>query len=84
MTGTLVDLMNALDALGSAVSRDDRAAYLVALQTAAAAEASPEQIKDAHAWRGLQRMWAGLTPTSFDWEGRPHRWTPRPEPAPAH
>jgi hypothetical protein len=69
----LAAVIGALQALGDAVSANDRSAYLAAFQLAAAAGVGDEQIRDAHAWRNAVRGRIGHRRASFDWRG-----TPRP------
>ena len=69
--GPLAAVIGALQALGDAVSANDRAAYLAALELASHAEVSDEQIRDVHAWRNAVRARVGHRRTGFDWRGVP-------------
>ena len=72
-TPTMHETMAALTAVGAAVSKDDREAYVEAVEAARAAGCSEWQLADAYKWRSSLRLKGMLTPVSFTAAGEPRR-----------
>lgn len=67
---TLSEVFAALQALGDAVTADDKSAYRKALKQAETAELTKHQIADAHQYRATRRLLnTTLAPVSFNWHG---------------
>jgi hypothetical protein len=72
MAPTLTETMDALQALGDAVTADNRDAYLTALARARKIGLTQEQINDAWEHRAVQRLRgdSGRSHVHFDHDGQ--------------